>query len=86
MNMGIGINDEMCQGIAEIDLHKIVDFNGDRLQIGDHVVFAMGGRLAEGIVICIGLPEFAPMVMVESTNVKGRTATVSGEGIIKVCV
>lgn len=84
--MGVAINDDMCRGIASINLcpAAITDFNGDTLQSGDHVLFALGGRLVEGRVTRGGLDGLPHMVMLDSCHVPGRTAVVWREDTIKV--
>ena len=87
--MGTAINDEMCRGISSIDLNPappITDFNGDTLQIGDHVLFASGGRLAEGRISLGGLNGLPHMVMIDSLDRPGRTAVVWRVDTIKVAV
>lgn len=79
--MRVGTSIEMIRDIKMPTALRPEDFNGDVLEIGNHVLFAQGrGRLADGRVI--GLT--GSHATMESLNTMGRLITVEAEGCIKV--
>jgi hypothetical protein len=80
--MAVGTSVEMIESIQLPGLPQPLDFNGDQLEIGNHVMFARGrGELAEGLVV--GLTRGA-MVTLESLHTPGRCITMSADGCIKI--
>ena len=62
-----------------------LDFNGDLIAIGDHVMWAKGrGVLAEGVIHKIGVDGHQDAVVIQSLIAEDRQAIVDGVGCIKV--
>ena len=75
------------RGITVLDPPMPKDFNGEVLAEGDTVLFALGrGRLAEGIVVTVGLPGEPEAVTIQSIRHPDRRVSIDADGCIKFAV